>query len=434
MNKIIKIIICFFICFFSFFTYKYFNCKKLLQHKHYVIVGASIAGTEVIKNLVNSSKEIKITWISNEKEEPYNRTKLLNVLENKNLDKLKLIDLKNNGINFRNNEELVFLDKVNKCIKLSNGEIINYDYLFLGLGSSPKKINIKGYDSKGVFYLHYLEDINKINNHLAQNKVKDFLIIGAGLNGLELANSIKKLYPEIKISIIDINKNVLSKLVDENASNIIQEEMKKLKIDFYNQALVKEIFSNNKNQVSGILLNNDKYIKADVIVFCLGVKPNIEIAKKAGLKLHSSEGLYVNNFMQTSDPNIYAAGDMIAIKNILNNEIRPSCKSGLARKQAKIAANAMLNEKVKPYKGGLFKFHTSIFGLKIMACGTFTNIPSSYKILEHKTPKTYKKIIIDKNNIIKGIIGINDNCKELNNLIGKQIPIPEKYLKDYFIN
>lgn len=309
--------------------------------------------------------------------------------------------------------------------------------IFLATGSTPNDLfpeSPKAQSIKGIFNFHTLEDAKNINAYIKQNTITDATVIGCGINGLEAADALFR--RGIKVTIIDRNEHILQNTINIEASLAIEKNIKNISsITWYPKSSLKNIIQKNGN-LEGIELTDGKIIKTALIISTIGVKPNIYLAEQNGLTIKNN-ALIVDNTMKTSDPSIYAGGDIILIYDKGTNTLIKSCKWGDAVKQGHIAASNILGIE-KKYQGSLIGYRTSFFGNTLVMSGLLKNYPTQYKTIEQSGIDDmgklfYHKIILD-NNIIKGFILCNNtqSARRLRRALEDQTPFNhERFLRRY---
>lgn len=255
-----------------------------------------------------------------------------------------------------------------------------YDKLILSPGAEPIKPPIPGIDSSKVFTLRNVPDTYAIKDYIQNNSVKRAVVIGAGYVGIEMAENIHNL--EINTTIVELSDHVMGPL-DYDMAVLVHQHMKTKNIEFYLNDGLKEIFDNN-NDLS-IELSSGKKIKCDIIILAIGVRPEVKLAKEAGLKIGQRGGIEVNEYLETSNPDIYAVGDAIEVIDYINNAKSIIPLAGPANKQGRIAANNIYEAKEK-YQGTQGSSIIKIFDLTVGGTG---NNEASLKRNNIEFLKTY---------------------------------------------
>jgi NADPH-dependent 2,4-dienoyl-CoA reductase/sulfur reductase-like enzyme/rhodanese-related sulfurtransferase len=231
-----------------------------------------------------------------------------------------------------------------------------YDKLVISVGAEPIRPPLPGIDSENVFTLRNVVDTDKIKNHIAQAKIRKVLIVGAGFIGLEMAENIHGL--GIEVEIVEKGPQILAPL-DFPVAAIIQQHIRKKGITLHLNAAVTAF---NKSEV---VLDNRDVIETDMVILSIGVKPDLQLATAAGLD--TGKGIIVNEYLQTSDPNIYAVGDVIEFNHPLTGLAGVTTLAGPASKQGRILAHNLVYGNTQKYNGSI---NTAILKVFDMTVGT----------------------------------------------------------------
>lgn len=226
-----------------------------------------------------------------------------------------------------------------------NGEHNTFEYtrLILAQGGRPVTPNLPGADAAHVFSLWTLQDMDKISIYLAEKRPKSAVVVGGGFVGLEMVEALVK--RGLKVNVVELMPHVMSAMDAENAG-FIQNEMLSYGVGIYTGLSVTDIAP------EFVRLSDGQILDADMVLLSIGVRPTLQLAIDAGLATGDAGGLLVNKYLQTSDPNIYAAGDMVEIKHrILGKKMRVPL-AGPANRQGRIAAENAMGGK-RSYQGAL---------------------------------------------------------------------------------
>ncbi|MDO7205357.1 FAD-dependent oxidoreductase [Paraclostridium bifermentans] len=221
------------------------------------------------------------------------------------------------NMDIRNLSEVIKIDKENKKVTVKNhktGEIYDesYDVLVLSPGASPIKPPINGInDCNNLFTLRNIPDTDKIKAYVDKDSTKNAVVIGGGFIGIEMAENLVE--RGIDVTLVEASSQVMAPLDVEMVSTI-HEHLIDNGVNLILDDGVKE-FKNNGKIVS---LNSGKEIETDLIILSIGVRPETSIAKDAGLKLNERGAIVVDEYMKTSDENIYALGDAVEILDFVN--------------------------------------------------------------------------------------------------------------------
>ena len=256
------------------------------------------------------------------------------------------------NLDVRTRCEAVRIDRLNKRVEVKNltsgaMEWITYDKLMLSPGASPIRPNIPGIDDSRIYTLRSLEDMDRIVE--ATDKGMRAVAIGAGFIGLEMAEQLND--KGLSVELVELQNQVLPQL-DKKMSMLLESELK------HNEVGVTlgdgiERFVSTEDAVE-CHLKSGKVLKADFVVLSMGVVPDTMIARDAGLSLGARGHIVVNNFQQTSDPDIYAAGDAVETEELVFGGRTVLPMGGPANRQGRIAADHMLRPDIaKAYPGSL---------------------------------------------------------------------------------
>lgn len=226
-----------------------------------------------------------------------------------------------------------------------NGEKkeFSYDKLILAQGGRPIKPTLPGSDLDHVFTLWTLDDMDKIARHIDEKKPKTAVVVGGGFIGLEMVEALVK--RGLNVSVVEMMPHVMA-IMEAETAGFIETEMLSYGVDIHTGRGVTEI------SASEVKLDNGKKISADMVLLSIGVRPTLQLAQDAGLAMGEAGGLLVNEYLQTSDQNIFAAGDMVEIEHRVNAKKVRIPLAGPANRQGRIAAENALGGK-HAYKGAL---------------------------------------------------------------------------------
>ncbi len=367
--------------------------------KQYVIVGNGIAAAGCIEGIRKIDKDTPITVISSEKYPVYCRPLISYYLQGKT--DLEKINYRSTSFYSDNGCKVIYgetADKINPdehTVILKNGEKITYSKLLIATGSSPFVPYFEGIETvKNRFSFMTLDDTLSLENAICETS--KVLIIGAGLIGLKCAEGLKDRVG--KITVCDLVNNVLSSILDDDTAPTVQVHLEQNGIEFLMGDSVKSFDKNLATMQSG------KQIPFDILVTAVGVRANTSLVADMGGEVN--RGIVVNTKMQTSIPDIYAAGD---------------CSEGY---DLSIGKNRVLALLPNAYMGGFTagvnmaggdnEFNNAIpmnsigfMGLHIMTAGNYVTEKDDGKVLCRKSENETKKFFV-KNDSLKGYILIGN--------------------------
>lgn len=265
------------------------------------------------------------------------------------------------NLDVRTNTEAMQIDREKKRVFVKNvvtgkGEWIAYDKLMLATGASPRIPDVPGIDDKKVLTLRNLADMDRI---IALAKAgKRALVVGAGFIGLEMAEQLSG--KGLTVEVVQYGSQVLPQLGNRMAK-LLENELIQHGIALHLNDRV--IRYENKNSMLECHLESGIVLNADFVVLSVGVEPESRLAREAHLAVGKNGHIVVNDFMQTSDPDIYAAGDVVETAHRLSNERTAVPLGGPANRQGRVAADHIfLGEKARPYPGSLGTAIVRVFG------------------------------------------------------------------------
>lgn len=204
------------------------------------------------------------------------------------------------------NVTAVAIDRDKKSVKTSDGNTYFYDKLVLATGAKPVMPPVPGVDLPGVFTLRTSGDAVNILNWINSKRVRNIALVGAGAIGIEKAYLLSR--QGLKVTLVEMLGHIMSNILDADMSEEVQTYMQQKGVHL---KLNKRVISiNGKDNVEGVSLDSGEEINAEMVVISAGARCNIELAKNAGLDL-GKLGLKVDEYLQTSDPDIFAGGDII---------------------------------------------------------------------------------------------------------------------------
>jgi len=370
--------------------------------KQFIIVGNSAAGISCVEAIRTKDKASKIIVISDEDYPAYCRCLISyylagEVKEDKILLRQKDFYRENNIELFLNKRVIQIQPKKNRII-LEDKTFLNYDALLIATGASPKFPDIAGIKKRGVFGFRTLKDVKEIEDLLPVTKT--VCVLGGGLIGLKAAYALHK--RKIETKIIVKSKQVLSQMLDEPAAKIVQDKLSENGLEVIFGQDASEVIGNG--DLKAIKLESGKVIGCSLVIVGKGIKPNIDLVKDSEIKIN--EGIIVNDFLRTTVPNIYAAGDCAESFDLTLGAHTVNALWPIAVEQGKIAGLNMAGENIK-YDGSLGMNSLEFFGLPVVSLGIYKVKAQEAGYEELKTIdeklKLYKKIIL-KNNFVVGAV------------------------------
>ena len=252
------------------------------------------------------------------------------------------------GVEVHVNTIVSSIDRMTHTVKTTDTQsgvqnTFEYTKLILAQGGRPITPTLPGADYGHVFTLWTLEDMDKISHHLAEKKPKNAVVVGGGFIGLEMVEALVK--RGLNVNVVEMMPHVMA-IMEAETAGFIENELLSYDVGIHTGTGVTEIMQRS------VKLDNGKVLDADMVLLSIGVRPTLQLAKEAGLEIGEAGGLLVNSQLQTSDPDIYAAGDMVEIEHRVNGQKVRIPLAGPANRQGRIAAENALGGN-HSYKGSI---------------------------------------------------------------------------------
>ena len=276
-------------------------------------------------------------------------------------------------IDVRTKSEVIAIDPERKIVTVKDLKTAadyeeGYDKLIVSTGARPVKPQIEGLEngieSGNIFSLRNVPDMDRIKSFIAAKNAKSAVIVGAGFIGLEMAENLKE--AGLSVSVIEQADQVMG-MLDFSMAATVHQYLRSQKIEL----LLKESITAFEVEDSrvGVRLASGKTVDTDLVILSIGVIPENGLAKEAGLKIGNLGGIAVDDYMQTSDQDIYAVGDAVEVKNPITGKPALIPLAGPANKQARIAADNIIAGNKKVYKGTIGTSIAKIFGMAVASAG-----------------------------------------------------------------
>ncbi len=282
------------------------------------------------------------------------------------------------NINVKLNTEVININPDEKFVETADGEKINYDKLVLAQGAKPFVPPIEGIPEEKVFTVRTLFDADNIKSYIKEKGVRKAIVIGGGFIGVEMAENLNEM--GLETTLIEQQNQILAP-VDYEIAAFLHNEMRDRGIELVLSDGVKK-FNDNK-----VILNSSREIEFDIIIMAIGVRPEITLAKNAGLE--TARGIIVNQKMQTSNPDIYAGGDGVEIKDFVTGENTLIPLAGPANRQGRIIADNICGIE-SAYKNSQGTSVLKVFDL------TAASVGNNEKQLKSKNIPYWKTFVFSK--------------------------------------
>ena len=311
------------------------------------------------------------------------------------------------NVDIRMDAEVTEINRKDKTVTVNNKDILSYDKLVLAAGAKPFIPDIEGINSPKIHTIRMLADANRLKHQVKNENVKNAVVIGGGFIGLEMAENFAKM--NINTTVVEMADHILPP-VDKEIAAFAQNELRKHGV---NIILSDALIAVGKDE---IVLASGKKIPFDTAVLSIGVRPETELAKKCGLEIGKTGGIKVNEYMQTSDPDIFAGGDSVEVEDFVTGQNCLIPLAGPANRQGRIIADNIAGLK-SSYKKTIGSAVVKIFDLTIANAGNSEetlikrNIPYlktftygfSHASYYPNATRTLYKLLFNQNGDILGI-------------------------------
>jgi len=328
------------------------------------------------------------------------------------------------------NTEVTKIDRDNKNVEYKNlltGETASlpYDKLVIATGATPFKPPVPGIDLKGVTTLQSMADSDFLRRIGDEGEVKNAVVIGGGLIGIETCEAL--VLSDIEVTLVELLPQLLPFLDKDMSLNV--KKYLKTKANVILENGVSEFIGEN-GKLKAVKLQDGTIIPCEIAVVATGVRPNINLAKEAGLKIGECRAIEVNSYMQTSDPDIYAIGDCIEIPHLISGKKVHAPLGDLANLQGRVAGDNVIKGNVSQFPGTIQSGICKVFDYGVGAAGLseqgaarhgFDNIETVINVSPDKpgfmgANILITKVVVDKNtNRILGaqVLGPGDVSKQV---------------------
>lgn len=375
------------------------NIKIEPKEENIVIIGSGIAGVSAGTEARKLNPKAKITIIGREKELPYYRTMLTEMISEKLPENRVYLKPKKwyeeNNLQLKLGKVVKDINFKEKFVVTLDNEKYNYDKLILANGARSMVPNIGNNNLGGVFTLREEMDLEVIKKYSLGKKKA--IVVGGGVLGLETAWGLKEIGMEVEV--VEMMQRILPRQLDEEGSKILERKIKESGILVHKNSRV-DYFTGDK-YVNGLVLDNGIKIDCEMVVISSGIVPNIELIANKGMK--TNRGILVNDKMETSMEDVYACGDVAEYNGKVIGLWQVSMEQGKVAGKNAVGQVAIYKEEMQPvtYEG---------MNTKILSAGLLVDTKDSLCEVDEDTCN-YKKIYFNKDNLLVGGILVGDTSK-----------------------
>lgn len=275
------------------------------------------------------------------------------------------------GLNVMILTRAVGIDRKEKVVNVENVDTgekkeIPYDKLVIATGSRPNVIPVPGHDLKGIFTISNLHKAIAIKDLLAKGKVGKAVVIGGGAIGIEMAEALTDLWG-VDTKIVEFMPQVLPRIVDKTIAKMVEQHLRENGVEVYTSEAAQKFEGDDEGWVRKVITNN-REIECDLVIMAAGVRPRGELAKEAGLEVSPYGAIVVNQRMQTSDPDIYAAGDCVETYNLVTGKKAYAPLGSVANRQGRVVGDNLAGIPSR-FDGVVGSFIMKVFDICVGATG-----------------------------------------------------------------
>jgi nitrite reductase (NADH) large subunit len=364
-----------------------------------VVVGNGMAGVSCVEQILKQNRNLEITIFGDETHVNYNRILLSLVLAGeKSADEIVLNDIdwyQSNQIRARLGVRITGIDRTRRIVLDEDGGITEYDKLILATGSSAFIPPIPGVDKTNVHVFRTLDDTRALLAK-ARPGLKT-AVIGGGLLGLEAARGLQ--VRGCEVTVVHLMDTLMERQLDSTGGEYLKRKIESLGIRVMLPKQTAALFGNGR--VDGLRFASGEELEADLVVIAAGIRPNVDLGRKAGLEVR--RGIVVNDYMETSDPHIFAVGECTEHREQTFGLVAPLFEQG------RVLASTIAGNRGLVFNGASPAAKLKIMGVDIFSAGSIDESEPGVETVRYEDPSlgTYKKLLL-KNNRLHGVILVGD--------------------------
>jgi nitrite reductase (NADH) large subunit len=364
-----------------------------------VVVGNGMAGVACVEQILMHAPKFEITIFGDETHVNYNRILLSSVLAGeKTADDIVLNGIEwyaRHGIQLRLGARITEVDPRRKTVTGDDGSVAPFDKLLIASGSTPLIPPIEGVTKENVFVFRNLDDTRALLDHAAPGKKA--IVIGGGLLGLEAARGLQ--VQGCDVTVVHLMDTLMERQLDLTGGGYLKAKMECLGVKVLLERNTASILGNGKAE--GVAFKDGSSIEGDFVVIAAGIRPNVELGRKAGLQVN--RGIVVNDYMETSNPDIFAVGECVEHNGICYGLVAPLLEQG------KVLAATITGNRGPVYGGTIQTAKLKIMGVDVFSAGNFSEKTPGTDAVRYEDPALgiYKKLTV-RDGKLAGVILVGD--------------------------
>ncbi len=367
-----------------------------MQKLKLVMVGNGMAGVRTLEELIKIAPDIyDITVFGSEPYANYNRILLSPVLAGeKNIDDIMIHSRQwylDNGITLHAGDPVVHIDRRRRLVRSRSGREVWYDRLLLATGSTPFIVPVPGHKLEGVIGFR---DIGDVDTMLAASRTGGHaVVIGGGLLGLEAANGL--LRRGMQVTVVHVTDSLMNQQLDKPASLMLKTALERKGLRFMLEAHTAEILG--VTRVTAVRFKDGSEIPADLVVMAAGARPNVNLAKEAGL--HCERAIVVDDTLQTYDPRVYAVGECVQHRSATFGLVAPIWD------QAKVCGAHLARSGRRRYVQSATPTKLKVTGVDLYSVGDFIGAEGTEDlVLRDPRRGVYKRLVLAGNRVTGAVL------------------------------
>ena len=370
--------------------------------KNLIVIGNGMVGHKFLELMIakGATQKWNLITFCEEPRVAYDRVQLSSYFSGKTAADLSLVEpglYQENGIQIHIGDKAVAINREQKTVSSANGLTITYDKIVLATGSYPFVPPIKGHQAKGIFVYRTIEDLEAMSAYAKHSQIG--VVIGGGLLGLEAANALKNM--GLKTHVVEFAPRLMPVQIDEAAGTILRNKIEALGVSVHTSKSTTEIVS-EEGYLSKMTFADGSELETDMIVFSAGIRPRDEIARGCGLEIGDRGGIIINDYCQTSDPDIYAIGECALYQDRIYGLVAPGYT------MAGVVADVFNNITTSTFTGADMSTKLKLLGVDVASFGdAFARTPGAREIAITDTVQgIYKKLVLNEegNRLLGGIL------------------------------
>jgi nitrite reductase (NADH) large subunit len=358
--------------------------------KRLVAIGNGMVGHRFLEQMTAKGADWELISFCEEPRVAYDRVNLSGFFAGKTAEDLSLVEpgfYQERNVQMYVGDKVVSIDRANHTVTSDKGVTVSYDKLVLATGSYPFVPPIKGNDLQGTFVYRTICDLEAMAEYAKTCKVG--VVVGGGLLGLECANALQNL--GLETHVVEFMPRLMPVQVDELGGAVLKQKIEDLGIGVHTGKSTTEIVGDANGRVQKMQFADGTELATEMIVFSAGIRPQDELARQCGLKVGERGGIAIDEYCQTSDPDIYAIGECALYDNRIYGLVAPGYR------MAEVAADRLCGIESNSFMGADMSTKLKLLGIDVASFGDAFGTAAGSKVIaiNDAVSGTYKKLVVD---------------------------------------